>query len=216
VLCPGSAITLTASAGASYLWNTGATQASIEVVTPGTYSVQITGDNGCSSTTSGFVISDETIPQPTITANGPLAFCFGNEVTLTCSAGSSYLWSNGETTQSIVVSESGNYTVSVTSSAGCSGTSEVAIVTAYSSITASVEVIGNTTICEGESVTLSASGGDSYTWSNGETTANIVVTETGTYSVTISSNEGCTDLSEEVNIQSAAYPFAVVTSLLRG
>jgi hypothetical protein len=50
---------------------------------------------------------------PTITANGPLSFCSGDSVTLTASSGTDYLWSTGATTQSIVVHNSGNYSVTV-------------------------------------------------------------------------------------------------------
>jgi len=51
---------------------------------------------------------------PTITASGPTTFCIGGSVTLTSSAGTSYLWSTGATTQSINVTTSGSYTVRIT------------------------------------------------------------------------------------------------------
>src|SRR5687767_10336439 len=51
---------------------------------------------------------------PTITASGPTTFCAPGSVTLTASAGDSYLWSTGATTQSIVVTQSGSYSVQVT------------------------------------------------------------------------------------------------------
>jgi hypothetical protein len=53
------------------------------------------------------------VTQPTITASGPTTFCNGGSVTLTASAGTSYLWSNGATTQSITVTNAGSYTVTV-------------------------------------------------------------------------------------------------------
>ncbi|MCB9316493.1 MAG: metallophosphoesterase, partial [Lewinellaceae bacterium] len=58
----------------------------------------------------------------TITPDGPTTFCEGGSVTLTASSGDSYLWSTMETTQSIVVTTSGSYTVEVTT-AGCTGSS---------------------------------------------------------------------------------------------
>jgi len=56
---------------------------------------------------------------PTISASGPTTFCIGGSVTLTSSAGTSYLWSTGAATQSINVSTAGSYTVRVTNSNGC-------------------------------------------------------------------------------------------------
>lgn len=66
---------------------------------------------------------------PTITPGGPTTFCSGGSVTLTASAGASYLWSNSETTQSILVTTSGNYTVSVTDNSNCTATSTATTVT---------------------------------------------------------------------------------------
>ena len=56
---------------------------------------------------------------PSITAGGPLAFCPGGSVTLTSSVAASYLWSNGATTQNIVVTDSGSYSVTATNTGGC-------------------------------------------------------------------------------------------------
>ena len=72
-------------------------------------------------------------PEPTITADGPLEFCDGDSVVLTSSAAESYLWSTGETTQSIVVTTSGNYRVNVTDDNGCSGLSEPLVITVRAS-----------------------------------------------------------------------------------
>jgi len=68
-------------------------------------------------------------PVPTINASGSTTICAGGSVTLTASAGSSYLWSNGATNQSITVSTAGAYTVTVTNASGCSGTSAATNVT---------------------------------------------------------------------------------------
>jgi hypothetical protein len=73
-------------------------------------------------------------PPATITAGGPTTFCEGGSVTLTASAGNTYLWSTSETTQSIVVSTSGSYTVAVTDVNNCTSTSpaEIVSVTSFS------------------------------------------------------------------------------------
>lgn len=64
----------------------------------------------------------------TISTNGSTNFCTGDSVTLTASAGASYSWVNGFTTQSITVYTSGNYSVTVSNGNGCSATSAVTTV----------------------------------------------------------------------------------------
>jgi hypothetical protein len=111
ILCPNSTLTLSAGTGEMYLWNTNATSQSIEINAPGIYEVLITGANGCSSVSNGIEILFGSGSQTEITANGPTTFCEGSNVTLISSLASDYLWSTGETTQSIVVNESGTYSV---------------------------------------------------------------------------------------------------------
>ncbi len=94
-----------------------------------------------------------------ILASGPTSICQGGSVVLTastaiCSAPYSYLWSNGATTESITVTEPGSYSVTVTSSDGCSGTSSA---TAVSMSTVSVSAGDDVTICS-DPVQLSATG----------------------------------------------------------
>ena len=128
--CSGGSVTLTSSAGTGYLWSTGATTPSIVVNTGGNYSVQVTNAAGCQSLVSATtVVTVDPLPAtPTITAGGPLTFCDGGSVTLTSSAGSSYLWSNGAITQSIDVTASSNYTVQVTNAAGCQSVASAATI----------------------------------------------------------------------------------------
>ncbi len=118
-ICPGSSVTLTASNGGSYLWNTGATTQSISVSTPGNYSVTV---ENCSSSTP---ITVSYKPAPVITPSSYTTFCPGQSITLSATAGSSYLWSTGETTQSITVSSAGNYSVSVTDADRCTQMEQV-------------------------------------------------------------------------------------------
>jgi subtilisin family serine protease len=125
-----------------------------------------------------------------ITANGPTTFCAGGSVTLTASAGSSYAWSNGATTQSISVNASGNYSVTVTNANGCTSSASQGV-TVNALPTVSISADGATTFCAGGSVTLTASAGSSYSWSNGTTTQSISVNSTGNYSVTVSDANGC-------------------------
>ena len=194
-ICAGSSVTLTSSAGTSYLWSTGETTASISVSTAGSYTVQVTNAAGCQSPAStATVVTVNPLPAaPSITAGGPTTFCAGGSVTLTSSTGTSYLWSNGETTQSINVTTSGSYTVQVTNAAGCQSPASAATVVTVDALptTPTITAGGPTTFCAGGSVTLTSSAGTSYLWSTGATTASINVTTSGSYTVQVTNASGC-------------------------
>jgi large repetitive protein len=193
--CSGGRVTLTSSAGSTYLWSTGATTPSINVTSSGNYTVRVTNANGCQSTPSAAtVVTVNALPvTPIITANGPTAFCAGGSVILTSSAGTSYLWSNGATTSSINVTSSGNYTVQVKNASGCQSLASVPTTVTVNALPATPTITagGPTTFCAGGSVTLTSSAGTSYLWSNGATTANINVTIAGSYTVKVTNASGC-------------------------
>jgi hypothetical protein len=181
------------------LWSNGATSASITVTAAGSYSVRVTNANGCQSASSAAtVVTVNTFPAtPTITPVGPIAFCAGGSATLTSSAGTSYLWSNGATTQSISATTSGNYTVQVTNAGGCQSAVSAATVVTVNALpaTPTITPVGPLAFCAGGSVTLTSSAGTSYLWSNGATTPGITVNTTGSYSVRVTNASGCQSLA---------------------
>jgi hypothetical protein len=195
IICAGGSVTLTSTAGTSYLWSTGATTASINVTTAGIYTVQVNDAAGCqSSTSAGTTVTVNALPsQPTITAGGPTTFCSGGSVTLTSSAGSSYLWSDGSLSSSINPSSSGTYTVQVTNAAGCQSVASASTVVTVNSLPNAPIISPNapTTFCAGGTVNLASSAGMTYLWSNGSTAPSIDVTSTGTFTVQITSPAGC-------------------------
>ena len=98
----------------SYHWYPGGeTTQSITVSTNGNYYVETGNGTGCTATSTPVSVTVNAVPStPTVTASGPLNFCQGDSVVLTCSAASSYHWyPGGQTTQSITVNTSGNYYV---------------------------------------------------------------------------------------------------------
>ena len=118
VICPGDSVMLTASsvpADYTYLWSNGSTSQSISVSSQGEYSVEISAPSSdeCPSTSASVLVQNNPDETPIITAVGDLSFCEGGSVTLSSSTASSYDWSTGATSQSIDVSESGLYTVTV-------------------------------------------------------------------------------------------------------
>jgi uncharacterized repeat protein (TIGR01451 family) len=194
--CFGGSVTLTAPAGyTSYSWSNGSTAQSITVTASGNYTVTVFDVAGCSATSAATAVVVNPLPAATITASGPTTFCNGGSVTLTAAAATSYLWSNGATTQSIVVTTGGSYSVTVTNTNGCTATSAPTVVTVNPLPTPSITASGPTNFCTGGSVTLTSSAAASYLWSNGATTQSIAVTSGGSYSVTVTNTNGCTATS---------------------
>jgi hypothetical protein len=110
-LCQGQSVILTANGGqtsSTYLWNTGATTASITVNASGTYQVTITNStSGCNSSSTSNAVNVEVLAssfQPVISSNGPLTVCKPGTISLFADPGfSSYQWSTGATTPTISV-----------------------------------------------------------------------------------------------------------------
>lgn len=195
IFCNGNSVNLQALPSTVYNWSNGLTTQNITVTTSGAYSLTVSEgfSNWCTSTSSTINVDVTPGPAaPTITASGPTTLCSGGSVVLTSSQSTNNIWSTGETTQSITVTTPGNYTVNYTSGGCTSQTSQPTTVTVYSQpvITAS----GPTTFCAGQNVTLTSSATSGNTWSNGLTTSSIVVSTTGTYTVT-SNQAGCPPLT---------------------
>lgn len=185
--CQGGSVTLTALAGHYYKWNTGSTMQSITVTSSGTYWVaDSVAGNDCRSIPAYITVAVHPAPPtPVITSGtGSFNFCQGNTIGLIAPDAASYLWSTGATTKTILVTASGNYTVKVMG-AGCeSPVSAPAIVTATTPPgLLAVSASGPLSFCEGNSVTLTATAGHNYVWSNGATTAAITVVAGGSYTV---------------------------------
>ncbi|MBQ5958200.1 MAG: T9SS type A sorting domain-containing protein [Bacteroidales bacterium] len=196
-VCPGNPVTLSAKPDgmSSYVWSTGETDQVITVIPTAqstAYSVTVTSADGCSDEASHVVTLSDAIDA---WIDGPTSVCPDNTVPLTAKPDglASYVWSTGETTQTITVAP-GTYAVTVTSADGCEGTASQTVVE-YPAFAASIE--GDTEVCEGSPVTLTAyPEGMSYLWSTDETTRSITITPDApspTYEVTVTSADGCSD-----------------------
>ncbi|MCW5907544.1 MAG: T9SS type A sorting domain-containing protein [Chitinophagales bacterium] len=142
-----------------------------------------------------------TNPQiPTVTASGPLDFCSGGSgVTLSASEGTSYSWSSGETTQSIVVQATGSYIVTVNSN-NCIASSAPVNTVAHPSPDSSI-VIEIASLCGSGSVKLSGKPGLTYAWNIGPTSQSITVSQNGVYALTVTDTIGCqSDSTLNLNI----------------
>lgn len=117
-ICPGQHLTLTAPAGYTYLWVDGSTNQTYDATNSGSYSVQIS-NGSCSVNCPSIQIFNDSQNAPVISTSDPLKVCLGTPVILTSSSAASYNWSNGETTQSITVTQAGSYNVSVPGTGAC-------------------------------------------------------------------------------------------------
>ncbi len=141
-----------------------------------------------------------------VSPTGPVNICAGQSATLTCTTpGCTYLWSNGQSGQSITVTTSGLYSVTITCPGG-SAVSSAVQVTVNPLPSANVTALGNTTFCEGGSVQLSAPIGLSYVWSNGATTQTVTIGTSGSYTVAVSNAQGCSATSSAVVVTANPNP----------
>ncbi|MFA6924111.1 MAG: T9SS type A sorting domain-containing protein [Bacteroidales bacterium] len=198
-ICPGNSAVLSASGASIYSWNNGF-MGNPETVNPTvntTYTVIGFDVNSCSNTAQAVVQVSSSI---VVTVNSP-TICSGTYATLTASGASTYTWGNLFEGGQLVDNPTSTTTYYVTGSAGagagCSNTA-VAVVTVNPS--PNVTSTGGSTICEGGSLNLHASGANTYTWSNTQTDNSITVnpTVTTTFMVTGANSFGCYDISSQV------------------
>lgn len=188
-ICGGNSIELSVYNASSLIWSNGSLDDTLIVNIGGNYSVTFEDSNGCRGhLTATVAVSSNPTPN--------IAFSDGALNTVTYNT---YQWSfngaeiSGATNSSHTPIEGyGEYQVEVTNNNGCSGSETFCLSPAM------LNTDGPTIFCQGETVTLSVSEGDSYVWSTGTLGSSISVNSTGNYSVTVlNSDAGCTVLLEQ-------------------
>ncbi len=203
----------------TYAWNDGATSPNRSSIPAGNYSVTVTDVNGCTAQTSVTVTQPNSAlsATPTVT-NVP---CFGEstgDITLAVSGGTmaySYLWNDGVTTQNRPNIPAGTYSVTVTDANSCTVTlTNLTVTEPVDAVSlTSTQINANCSPTEG-SITVTATGGTSpyaYDWSGtpaGDGTATITGLGGGTYAVTVTDDNGCTEVLSATITQ--APPLAIV------
>lgn len=211
-ICQGQTVpvTLQASGGATYSWSgTGLScnnciNPSVLPTTTTTYIVTGTDTNGCTDTG---VVTVTVNNKPTISAGSNQNICAGSSATLTATGGATYSWSpstglscTGCANPTASPSATTTYKVIGASSNGCSDSASVTVtVNAAPSISAGA----NKTICAGSSTVLTATGGNTYSWSPStglscNNCANPTATPSTTtiYTVTGTSASGCSSTAQ--------------------
>jgi hypothetical protein len=199
--CIGSSVVLSSSYSNGNLWSTGAVTQTISVNSTGAYTVTHTDGNGCASTSIATIVNVSAAPAPTVQASAVEA-CIGDTVMLTASTSDSYIWSTGDTTQSIMVtSTTNNITVTTTNAIACNGVGTSAPITI--TFTAAPTAVGSFTT-NGNVVTFAntSTGATSYSWDFGDMTNSSAAAPlhayaaNGSYTVTLTAiNGNCEDVT---------------------
>lgn len=157
LFCTGQTLTLTAPVGYDYTWSDGSTTQSITVNASGEYNVRLTlAGNNCSVVTQTLNVVQSPDQTPTISATGDLEFCDGGSVQIIAPAGAqSYLWSNGETTQNITVTQAGTYNLTIQGDCGSFTSANSITVVVH---TPTPPVSSDVTLTAPGSTTLNATG----------------------------------------------------------
>ncbi|MCB0792864.1 MAG: T9SS type A sorting domain-containing protein [Flavobacteriales bacterium] len=204
-----SAIDVSGQSPLSYQWLLdgqpvpGGTAIDLQAMAEGMYTLMITNTNtGCQYTTDAVSVDVDTIPAPVILAQDTTAFCAGASVGLVTDLvpGAGYQWSldgaplPNDTTTQVVVSDGGDYSVTITDQNGCMATSAPETVTVHPLPTQPVIA---------QSVdTLFTSGNGTFQWSlygiqlPGETDSLLLTGVPGDYTVTITDANGCSSTSD--------------------
>jgi hypothetical protein len=190
-LCPGSPRQLTAVANGAtgWRWSTGATTPTITITQPGTYTVTAIFSSACTATAQAVVAGNE------VRISGRLQLCPGQSTTLTANAAGTavtgYRWSTGATTPTLLVGQAGTFQVTATFADGCQLTATHTVGPPVAEV---ASVSGDTILCRGTTLTLTALNPDAltYRWNTGASTPTIAVTQPGTYGVLLTYTGGCT------------------------
>ena len=164
----------------------------------GVVPVQILQNSTCTS-----------LVKPKITLNGPPTLCAGGTVLLTATAGKSYKWSNGATSQAITVMQAGSYAVEVTDGNGCIGISApVEVKVAGKLVAPKITYTEPLIVCERGSVKMSvpAQEGATYVWKKDNVPVSgesheFTATEAGVYTVELSNFCGTARGSNKVELK---------------
>lgn len=211
-VCQGQPVTLTAGSqptGTTFRWQDGSTNASFTATTSGQYYVDVTNAQGCTTRGSATV---QVVAPPVLTLGPALQrLCQGQTLTLSAGvqpAGATYRWQDGSTGATFVVRTSGTYSVVVTLPPGCTAQASTQVEAVP---LPTVNLGQDTTLCLQQPLVLTVGHqpvGSTYRWQDGSTAATYSATVGGTYSVEVTSANGCVSRDERV-VMAAECPFEI-------
>ncbi len=192
VLCTGDSVELVAPAGFTYLWNDGSTSQNITTTEAGNFRVLLVDTAGCVAASNVVRVLANPDETPSISSSAETVFCQGDNLVLTSSDADSYVWSTGDTTQNITVTEGGNYQVTVQGICGSFTSDPVAVEVLP---TPQPPLVENDTLFEPGIAQLTASGVDPHWYDSPDATETLA---TGTSFTTPFLEESTTFYVEDV------------------
>ncbi|HNR49280.1 MAG TPA: gliding motility-associated C-terminal domain-containing protein, partial [Bacteroidia bacterium] len=205
----------------SYLWNTGATIASITNVAAGTYTVTVTDSKLC---TKSFSQTISNLAGPVVTVDSVKnVSCFGGSngsiyISVTGNNGAvTYQWNTGAVSKNLLNVVAGNYTVTVTDSSGCVATKSQVITQPASALSITISSLPASCGSANGSASASVTGGTpayTYLWNTGQTSSSITNVAGGSYTVTVTDSKGCTT-SKPVLVNTQSSVQIVIDSIIQ-
>ncbi|MBP6410338.1 MAG: T9SS type A sorting domain-containing protein [Pseudarcicella sp.] len=211
--CDGNTINLTSSYKAgtnTWTLSNGNTSEGNTITTPSIagvykYTVVAKDINGCASVNSDTVnVNVKPSPQaPVINSISPLRFCVGQSIVLNSSYATQNIWSDSSKNQSININKSGNYSVKQIGSNGCISVASNNIQTVAVPLPnkPTIAISGNVTFCRGNKVVLKSSPENAYEWNNGAISQEIIVENSGTFSVKTINADQCKSIESSIPIK---------------
>jgi gliding motility-associated-like protein len=230
-ICANQSASFTGLGGNTYTWSgPGAftsnlqnpTIASAQASNTGVYTLNVTGANSCTNTTT---VSLTVNPLPVIAVNSPTV-CLGSNIALTSSGGNTYSWSGpnaftsnlqNPTLTNAQFNMSGGYTVVVTTALGCTAS---AVANASVIPTPTAGILSNTP-CVGATLSFTGSGGAVYTWSGpagfssnlqNPAISNVQLTNAGTYTLLVTAGSCTNQTTSNITINALPSPTAASNS----
>lgn len=229
ITCSNSSPTISASTGTmtnvSYSWSpssgisSGSNSSIATFTAAGNYSLVVTNlSNGCSTFTTVSIVSNTNAPiVSTSVSNSITCSTTSAQVTAyTTDSPVTYNWSgpgitNGLGTGTITVNQGGVYSVTVTNTnTGCFYSTTINV---PANMNLSINITGNTTLCNGQSTSLTANGANTYTWSTGDNTSSINVSPSSSASYSVIGSNGVCTGTAVVNVIVNNSPTISVTPL---
>ena len=179
--------------------------------TPGTYHVKLVAYDTTQSVRDSVTISVNVVQTPVVNLGNDASICLGSQQILnTGVVCDKYLWSTGDTTQSLSVATFGDYWVVATNQNACASSDTVHI----NVVSVPVFSLGdNTSICDGSQLVVDAGNvGDKYLWNTGDTTSSITVSSAGDYWLRVTNQSLCSH-SDTITVNINPLPIVTVSGL---
>jgi Secretion system C-terminal sorting domain/PKD domain len=159
-------------------------QSTATVTATTSYTLTLTDANGCLDSDT---VDVTLLPNPVVNL-GPDTIACGTSLLLDAgNPGNNYLWSTGNGTQTLTVTQPGSYSVSVLTPQGCIGSDNVVV----GFVPNPTVNVSDTVSCSSAVLLDAGSGFSNYVWSTGDTTSTSTATSSGSYAVTVTDSNNC-------------------------